>query len=229
MTDAPHQRPIRSYVRRAGRQTRAQERALAELWPLYGLPAASDASERALDLAAAFGRMAPTVLEIGFGNGDALVAMAAGSPERNFLGAEVHSPGVGHCLLAIERLDLPNVRLLMQDAVEVLRERLAEDSLAGVHLYFPDPWHKKRHWKRRLVQPEFVALLASRLARGGYVHVATDWPDYAAHIESVFAAHNGFAPAEGDAAMADRPRTRFEARGERLGHPIWEAIYLRVR
>lgn len=228
MTDAPHQRPIRSFVRRAGRQTRAQQRALEELWPRYGVPAEDGAGGHKLDLAAAFGRPAPTVLEIGFGNGDALVAMAAGSPERNFLGAEVHAPGVGHCLLAIERLGLPNVRLLMQDAVEVLRERLAADSLAGVHLYFPDPWHKKRHHKRRLVQPEFVALLASRLARGGYVHVATDWPDYAAHIASVFAAHNGFSRAAGEAAMAQRPRTRFEARGERLGHPIWEAIYLRV-
>lgn len=228
MTDAPHQRPIRSYVRRAGRQTRAQERALRELWPRYGLPAAHGTSDRTLDLAAAFGRPAPTVLEIGFGNGDALVAMAAAHPERNFLGAEVHAPGVGHCLLAIERLGLDNVRLLMQDAVEVLRERLAEDSLAGVHLYFPDPWHKKRHRKRRLVQPEFVGLLASRLARGAYVHVATDWPDYAAHIESVFAADNRFKRAEEELAMTNRPRTRFEARGERLGHPIWEAVYLRA-
>jgi tRNA (guanine-N7-)-methyltransferase len=159
--------------------------------------------------------------------------MAAESPDRNFLGAEVHAPGVGHCLLAIERLGLTNVRLLMQDAVEVLRERLPDRSLAGVHLYFPDPWHKKRHHKRRLVQPEFVALLGTRIAPGGYFHVATDWPDYAAHIQAVMAGSTAFAaepPSTGNSqspASGHRPRTRFEARGERLGHPIWEAVYLR--
>jgi tRNA (guanine-N7-)-methyltransferase len=225
MTDAPHPRQIRSFVRRAGRQTRAQERALAELWPRFGLDAPAEGSSPALDLEAAFGRKAPCILEIGFGNGDALVAMAAESPERNFLGAEVHAPGVGHCLLAIERLSLTNVRLLMQDAVEVLRDRLPGRNLAGVHLYFPDPWHKKRHHKRRLVQPEFVALLGARLAPGGYFHVATDWPDYAAHIQSVMAGSPGFTAAA--PAAGHRPRTRFEARGERLGHPIWEAVYQR--
>ena len=228
MTDGPHQRPIRSFVRRAGRQTRAQHRALGELWPRFGVPTPAEGANPTLALSAIFGRTAPTVLEIGFGNGDALVAMAAGSPERNFLGVEVHAPGVGHCLLAIERLGLSNVRLLMQDAVEVLRERLPHDSLAGVHLYFPDPWHKKRHHKRRLVQPDFVALLAARLAPGGYVHVATDWPDYAAHIRSVFAASDAFKPADPTLTPGNRPHTRFEARGERLGQPIWEMISMRI-
>jgi tRNA (guanine-N7-)-methyltransferase len=227
MTDTPHQRPIRSFVRRAGRQTRAQDRALRELWPRYGIPAPAEGVGPTLNLEAAFGRAAPTVLEIGFGNGDALVGMAAGSPERNFLGVEVHAPGVGHCLLAIERLGLRNVHLLMQDAVEVLRERLVDNSLAGVHLYFPDPWHKKRHHKRRLVQPDFVALLAARLGPGGYVHIVTDWPDYALHVESVFAASDAFKRADPALMPGNRPHTRFEARGERLGHPVRESIYRR--
>jgi len=226
VTGPEEPRRIRSFVRRAGRQTRAQERALAELWPRFGILApAPGRAPPLLDLAAVFGRAAPCVLEIGFGNGDALVAMAAESPDRNFLGVEVHAPGVGHCLLAIERLGLANVRLLMQDAVEVLRGQVPDHALAGVHLYFPDPWHKKRHHKRRLVQPDFVALLGARIAPGGYFHVATDWPDYAEHIRAVMAGSPTFrAPAP---VAAARPRTRFEARGERLGHPIWEAVYQR--
>ncbi|MEO8443965.1 MAG: tRNA (guanosine(46)-N7)-methyltransferase TrmB [Gammaproteobacteria bacterium] len=230
MNDATPERRIRSYVRRAGRQTRAQDRALAELLPRYGLPSPDTAPGALLDLTAGFGRCAPCVLEIGFGNGDALVRMAAAAPELNFLGVEVHAPGAGHCLLEIERLGLDNVRVLMQDAVEVLRDRLPERSLLGVHLYFPDPWHKKRHHKRRLVQPGFVALLATRLEPGGYFHVATDWPDYAAHIQEAMAGSPAFRPLDDAApsrALADRPRTRFEARGERLGHPIWEAVYER--
>ena len=238
MTHSPHPQPIRSFVRRAGRQTKAQDRALAELWPRFGLAGPVAGATPLLDLVAAFGRSAPCVLEIGFGNGDALVGMAAEWPGRNFLGVEVHAPGVGHCLLAIERLGLTNVRLLMQDAMEVLRERLPDQSLLGVHLFFPDPWHKKRHHKRRLVQREFVALLAARIAPGGYVHVATDWPDYAAHIEAVIGANPAFLAAEADSSsgmgpglgcgLGRRPRTRFEARGERLGHPLWEAVYRRT-
>lgn len=227
MTDSAHPRQIRSFVRRAGRQTRAQERALTELWPRFGLDRPAAGADLVLDLTAAFGRPAPCVLEIGFGNGDALVGMAADTPGRNFLGAEVHAPGVGHCLLAIEKLGLTNVRLLMEDAVEVLRDRLPAHSLAGVNLYFPDPWHKKRHHKRRLVQPDFVALLAARLAPGGHFHVATDWPDYATHIQEVMCGSPDFHAAVPAPAGGQRPRTRFEARGERLGHPIWEAVYLR--
>ena len=230
MTDAPHQRQIRSFVRRAGRQTRAQDRALAELWPRYGVPTPDGGASPRLDLPALFGRNAPCVLEIGFGNGDALVRMAAESPDRNFLGVEVHVPGVGHCLLAIERLGLTNVRLLMQDAMEVLRDSLPDQSLLGVHLFFPDPWHKKRHHKRRLVRPEFVALLAARLAPGGYFLVATDWPEYAVHIGTLIGASPAFQALDTGppGAVGGRPLTRFEARGERLGHPIWEAVYRRT-
>jgi len=227
MTDTRVLRHVRSFVRRAGRQTVAQERALAELWPRHGLPP----GDGPLDLPAAFGRRAPVILEIGFGNGDALLAMAAAAPAVDFLGVEVHPPGVGHCLLGIARLGLANVRLVMADAIELLRDRLVAGSLAGVHLYFPDPWPKKRHHKRRIVQPEFLALLASRLAPGGYFHVATDWPDYAAHIQAVVAGSADFvaAPdgATGPLAAVGRPRTRFEARGERLGNPIWDAVYHR--
>lgn len=215
---------MQSFVRRAGRLTRGQARALEELWPQYGIaPALPDAPMATLDLDRIFGRSAPRVLEIGFGNGAALVAQAQASPDWDYLGAEVHPPGVGHCLLEIQRLNLGNVRLFMEDAVLLLRDRLAAGSLAGVHLFFPDPWHKKRHHKRRLVQPDFVALLASRLGPGGYFHVATDWPPYAEHIAAVLAGCGDFCAAGARA----RSRTRFEARGERLGHPIWEQVYLR--
>jgi len=217
-------RTVQSFVRRAGRLTRAQARALEELWPRYGIaPAPADAPPADLDLDRIFGRHAPRLLEIGFGNGAALVNHAQAAPDWDCLGAEVHPPGVGHCLLEIQRLGLTNVRLLMEDAVLVLRDRLAAGTLAGVHLFFPDPWHKKRHHKRRLVQPDFLALLAARLEPGGYFHVATDWPPYAEHIASLLAASPDFRPASHRA----RSRTRFEARGERLGHPIWDQVYLR--
>ena len=230
----PESRPrgIRSYVLRAGRLTRAQERALAELWPRFGIPAATREHET-LDLDALFGRKAPRILEIGIGNGAALLSMAARNPDRDYLGAEVHAPGIGHCLLEIERLGLGNVRLFMEDAVGVLRERLPDHSLAGLHLFFPDPWHKKRHHKRRLVQPPFVELMAGKLTNDGYFHVATDWPPYAAHIAEVLATSGHFGagidPAHSSGSSSGRPLTRFEARGQRLGHPIWERIYPRLR
>jgi tRNA (guanine-N7-)-methyltransferase len=207
-------------VRRAGRLTVAQERALAELWPRYGL----DFTPQPLDLDQVFGRRAPRIVEIGFGNGEALATMAAASPDEDFIGIEVHEPGVGHCLLRIEALELANVRLVRHDAIEVLQRQLAPGSLAGVHLFFPDPWPKKRHHKRRIVQPDFVALVADRLAAGGILHVATDWPEYADHIAAVVAASGRFSPAD---PASGRPRTRFQARGERLGHPIWDARYRR--
>jgi tRNA (guanine-N7-)-methyltransferase len=215
---------VQSFVRRAGRLTRAQARALETLWPRYGIePAPAEAAPAPLDLDAIFGRRAPRLLEIGFGNGTALLDYAEAAPDWDCLGAEVHPPGVGHCLLEIERRGLGNVRLLMEDAVLVLRDRLAAGSLSGVHLYFPDPWHKKRHHKRRLVQAPFLALLASRLGPGAYFHVATDWPPYAEHIAGLLAESAAFHPA----GTRPRSRTRFEARGERLGHPIWEQVYLR--
>ena len=217
-------RAIRSYVLRAGRLTSAQQRALAELWPRYGIPAAKR-DTGPLDLDALFGRKAPRILEIGIGNGAALLSMAAHDPGRDYLGAEVHAPGIGHCLLEIERLGLGNVRLFMEDAVGVLRDRLPDASLAGLHLFFPDPWHKKRHHKRRLVQAPFVALLSRKLAADGYFHVATDWPPYAEHIAAVLAASGDFGEGVDPASRSSRPLTRFEARGQRLGHPIWERIY----
>ncbi|MFZ1625509.1 MAG: tRNA (guanosine(46)-N7)-methyltransferase TrmB [Gammaproteobacteria bacterium] len=220
-------REIRSYVLRAGRLTRAQERALTELWPRFGIPAA-EAVAGHLDLDALFGRQAPRILEIGIGNGAALLSMAGQDPDRDYLGAEVHAPGVGHCLLEIERLGLGNVRLFMEDAVGVLRDRLADASLAGLHLFFPDPWHKKRHHKRRLVQASFAELLAHKLTADGYFHVATDWPPYAEHIAEVMAASGCFGTGLDPASDNTRPLTRFEARGQRLGHPIWERIYLRL-
>ncbi len=225
MAESP-QRGIRSYVLRAGRLTRAQERALAELWPRFGIAAAETDTEQ-LDLDTVFGRQAPRILEIGIGNGAALTSMAAQDPEQDYLGAEVHAPGVGHCLLEIERLGLGNIRLFMEDAVGVLRHRLPDASLAGLHLYFPDPWHKKRHHKRRLVQAPFVDLLVRKLTDQGYFHVATDWPPYAEHIAAVLDASGHFDAGVDPASSGTRPLTRFEARGQRLGHPIWERIYRR--
>jgi tRNA (guanine-N7-)-methyltransferase len=213
-------RPVRSFVRRSGRITAAQQRALTELWPRWGI----GFSPEMLDLDRAFGRHAPRVLEIGFGDGELLVMMAGQHPEQDFLGVEVHEPGIGHCLLLIERLGLANVRLIRHDAVEVLQEQLPAGSLAGVNLFFPDPWPKKRHHKRRLVQPAFIRLLASRLAPAGLFHVATDWAPYAAHIDEVMAAEPAF---EVVPATPGRPRTRFERRGERLGHDVAERLYRR--
>ncbi len=219
--DPTGRRPVRSFVRRAGRMTHAQARAMATLWPRWGI----EASTAPLDLAAVFGRTAPVTLEIGFGNGAALLDMAASRPAENFLGVEVHEPGVGHCLLGIDRAGLDNVRLLCQDALEVLEWRLGAGTLHRVNLYFPDPWPKKRHHKRRIVQPAFLALLASRLAPGGLFHVATDWAPYAGHVRAVMAAHPAFVPC---AVPAARGRTRFEARGERLGHGIEDLCWMRT-
>ena len=208
----------RSFVRRSGRITRAQKRALAELWPAYGL---EDGPET-LSFRQAFEREAPTVLEIGFGNGETLVRAAAESPEVNFLGVEVHLPGIGRCLLQAEKAGLRNLRLIQDDAVEVLKRRLAPASLAKACLFFPDPWPRKRHHKRRLVQPGFVALLKRSMAPEGVFHVATDWAPYAEHIKSVMADFSSF---ERMRRAPPRHPTRFESRGAALGHKIWEAAY----
>lgn len=220
MADNRQHRPIRSFVRRTGRLTPSQRRALDELWPGYGI----DAGAGVLDFDALFGRRAPRVLEIGFGNGETLVAQAAGLKDWDFLGIEVHEPGIGHCLLAARDAGIGNLRLIAGDAVEILGERIASASLARINLYFPDPWPKKRHHKRRIVQPAFVALCADRLAPGGALHVATDWAGYAEHIDEVFAASPAFRCTErrehaGNAAL-DRPQTKFERRGLRHGHRI---------
>jgi len=214
-------------VLRAGRTTTAQQRALAELWPIYGI-----AYEPApLDFGAIFGRRAPVVFEIGFGNGDTLVEQAIAHPDNDYLGAEVHRPGIGHCLLRIESADVRNLRLIEHDALDVLRHQVPERSLARINLYFPDPWPKKRHHKRRIVQPPFLDLAASRLVAGGELMIATDWAGYAEHIDEVIAASNRFRVTErsehgGDAPL-DRPTTKFEKRGLGRGHRIWDWRLLR--
>jgi tRNA (guanine-N7-)-methyltransferase len=218
-------RPIRSYVLRQGRITAAQRRACATLLPRFGMPY----SREPLDLDRVFGRVAPRVLEIGFGMGETTARIAEQHPENDYLGIEVHTPGVGSLLNRIAERGLANVRVIQFDVVEVLRDMIAPAALDGAHVFFPDPWPKKRHHKRRLVQPPFIALLASRMKPGGYVHVATDWEDYANQILEVLAAApllvntaDGFAP-----RPAWRPQTKFESRGLRLGHRVWDVLFRR--
>jgi len=222
MSESDHHRSIRRYVRRSGRLTPAQERALDELWPRYGI----EATEEPLDLAAAFGREAPCVLEIGFGNGETLVEQAAADPGRNYIGIEVHEPGVGHCLLHIERAGIENLRLVSSDALEVLEHAIPDGALAQINLYFPDPWPKKRHHKRRIVTPAFMELAARKLGPGGQLHIATDWANYAEHIDEIVARSASFACIErrthaGDAPL-ERPTTKFERRGLEKGHEIFD-------
>ena len=213
-------RTIRSFVRRAGRLTSSQRRALEELWPVFGI----DFSAREMVFNRVFDRDAPVVLEIGFGNGETLVELAAAHPELDCIGLEVHEPGVGHCLLKAQDAGVGNLRLIMHDAVEVLKQQVPSDSLARVNIYFPDPWPKKRHHKRRLIQPAFLELLASRIRPGGSLCIATDWADYARHIDEVVADSHLFVLVErrehaGDAPL-DRPQTKFERRGLKEGHGI---------
>ena len=222
-------RTIRSFVQRAGRITGAQERALEQLWPRFGI----DFSPMPLDFDSIFGRSAERTLEIGIGDGETLLALAALHPERDFLGVEVHRPGVGHCLLGIESGGLTNVRLIAHDAVEVLERQLPDRSLDEVLLYFPDPWPKKRHHKRRIVQPAFAELLASRLKPGGSFRLATDWAPYAEHMLEVLRASPSFTNASptGDYVPrpASRPLTKFERRGERLGHEVFDLEFRRKK
>lgn len=219
----PTERRIRSFVTRAGRLSPAQARALDTLAPQFCLPY----QKAPLDLSAAFGRDAPAVLEIGFGMGGTTAAIAAAMPDKNFLGVEVHTPGVGSLLKLIGEQGLTNLRLIQHDAVEVVNHMIAPRSLAGVHVFFPDPWHKARHNKRRLLQPAFVALLASRLAPGGYLHCATDWEDYAQQMLEVLAAEPSLEnTAAGYAPRPDyRPVTKFENRGIKLGHGVWDLVF----
>jgi len=220
-----HPRPIRSFVLRQGRISPAQARALDGLWPRYGVPYA----EAPLDLERLFGRAAPKILEIGFGMGEATAQIARAHPENDYLGVEVHGPGVGSLLKQAAAGALTNVRVIRHDAMEVVRHLLVPASLDGAHIFFPDPWHKKRHHKRRLIQPTLVALLADRLKPGGYVHVATDWRDYAEHILAAFTAEPKLVNTATDYAPrpAYRPRTKFEQRGLRLGHGVWDIVFRR--
>jgi len=203
----------------------AQARAHHELLPRYGI----GYSDQRLDVNAAFGRTAPKIVEIGFGMGETTAAIAAAHPENDYLGIEVHTPGVGSLLKQIGERGLTNLRLIQHDAVEVLRAMIAPAALDGVHLFFPDPWPKKRHHKRRLVQPDFVALLASRLRPGGYVHMATDWQEYAEQMLAVLAAEPQLEnTADGYAPRPDyRPQTKFETRGLKLGHGVWDVVFRR--
>jgi tRNA (guanine-N7-)-methyltransferase len=221
----PQRGPIRSFVLRAGRMGPGQQRALDELGPRFLLPFQA----QVLDFAAVFGRDAPTVLEIGFGMGDATAQVAAALPGTNFIGIEVHAPGVGALLKRIGELGLTNLRLVQHDAVEVLEAMIPPQSLAGVHIYFPDPWHKKRHHKRRLIQPQWVGQLVARVAPGGYLHCATDWQPYAEQMLQVLGAEAALVnTAEGYAPRpAWRPLTKFETRGLKLGHGVWDLLFRR--
>ncbi len=220
---ATGRRSVRSFVRRAGRITPAQARALRELWARFGI----DFSPDLLNLDEVFGRSADRVLEIGFGDGEALVRDAAFQPETDFLGVEIHEPGVGRCLMAAHDLGLTNLRVSMHDAVEVLREQIEDGALSRVHLYFPDPWPKKRHHKRRLIQAAFLELVASKLASGGILHIATDWENYAEHIDDLIDRSPAFTLAQrlehdGDHPTPGRQTTKFERRGLKMGHRIWD-------
>jgi len=221
--DTPRLAKVRSFVLRAGRMGTGQQRALEELGPRFCLPYAP----ALLDLDIAFGRQAPRVLEIGFGMGDATAQIAAALPGTDFIGVEVHVPGVGALLKRIGEQGLMNLRIVQHDAVEVLEHMIPPGSLAGVHIFFPDPWHKKKHNKRRLVQPGFVARLVTRLAPGGYLHCATDWEPYAQQMLEVLSAEpalentaNGYAP-----KPDYRPLTKFENRGLKLGHGVWDLVF----
>ena len=219
-------RPVRSFVLRQGRMSPAQTRAFEQLLPRYGVPF----QPSLLDFASVFGRLAPTILEIGFGMGETTAAIAQAHPQHDFLGIEVHAPGVGALLKRIDEAGLNNVRVMRHDAVEVVSQMIPQASLAGIHVYFPDPWPKKRHHKRRLLQASLVTALAERLTPGGYLHAATDWEEYAHEILATFAAEalltntaEHFAP-----RPAWRPQTKFETRGMKLGHGVWDVVFRKV-
>ena len=218
--------PIRSYVLRQGRFSRAQQRAYAELLPRLGIAYRREP----LDFRAAFGRAAPVVAEIGFGMGETTARIAADNPGNDYLAIEVHTPGVGSLLRQLEAGGIANVRVVQHDAVEVLRDMVPEGSLAAIHVFFPDPWPKKRHHKRRLLQPEFAALAASRLVSGGLLHVATDWQDYAEHVLAVLEATPKLRNSAAGFAERPpwRPQTKFESRGLKLGHGVWDVLFTKT-
>lgn len=226
MTDPQPPTPhIRSFVHRRGHITQGQREALETLLEKWSIPY----TPKPADFAALFGRKAPQILEIGFGMGETTERIALARPDDNFLGVEVFNAGVGAMLKRIEESELQNVRIIQHDAVEVVRDMIAPDSLAGVHIYFPDPWPKKRHHKRRLIQPPFIALLASRIAPGGYIHCATDWENYAEQMLEVLSGNELLENTAQDYAPRPdfRPQTKFETRGLRLGHGVWDLIFRR--
>lgn len=235
MTDSSElkNRHIRSYVLRQGRVSPAQQRAVDTLLPRYGIPY----TPQPLDLNQAFGRDAPKILEIGFGMGDSTATIAQASPENDYLALEVHTPGVGNLLKLIDAQQISNIRVIQHDAVEVLRDMIGDATLDGVHIFFPDPWHKARHNKRRLIQAPFIAQLVQKLKpacpklgrKGGYIHIATDWQNYAEQVLAVLSAEPLLEnTAEGYAPRPDyRPLTKFEQRGLKLGHGVWDLVFCR--
>ena len=227
MIEEAQKRTIRSFVLRAGRMTDAQDKAYQTLWDEYGLVC----NHHRLDLQKTFGRAAPVVFEIGFGMGDSLLRQAINEPDRNFVGVEVHRPGVGRLMNEAKKAGVTNLRVICEDAVTVLSVGLVPQSLDGVQIYFPDPWHKKRHHKRRIVQPNFISLLADRVRVGGFCHLATDWSPYAEWMVEVFRNsavwHNTSEKGDFVTRPARRPITKFEARGERLGHDVFDLVYER--
>lgn len=226
--DSTHRRTIRSFVLREGRITPAQQRAFAQHWRRFGI----DYTGQTVDLDVLFGRVAPHVLEIGFGNGEALAWAAQNDPGRDYLGIEVHRPGAGRLMNALAAHDVDNVRIWNHDAVEVLQNEISPKVLDEVRIWFPDPWPKKRHHKRRLIQPGLIELLTTRVRPGGRLHLATDWPEYALHMREVLASHTGWRLCEAESGESMRPawriETRFERRGINLGHPVTDLLYDRV-
>lgn len=218
-------RGIKSFVIREGRFTEGQQRAFELHWKSFGL----DYTDKLVDLPRLFEREAPTVLEIGFGNGDSLAQMAEQNPQNNYLGIEVHRPGAGQLLQQIEKRELTNLRVSTHDAVDVLKNQLSENSLSGAQIFFPDPWPKKRHHKRRIIQGDFMTLLASRLDKNGFVHLATDWAPYANHMLEVMQSHPDFENTTNDFIPRPdfRPLTKFEQRGLKLGHEIFDLMFVK--
>ena len=225
MNDTRHHRPMRSYVLRQGRLTPGQRLALEQQWPTLGI----EFTGEAIDFEQVFARTAPITLEIGFGNGASLAEMATADPERDFLGIEVHRPGVGHLLYLAEENALSNLRVMNHDAVEIIQQMIPDNSLDRIQIFFPDPWHKKRHNKRRIVQPEFVELLATKLQQGGVLHLATDWEDYAVQMLNVMEQAVGYTNLAAGGGYSERPEsrplTKFENRGLKLGHGVWDLLY----
>lgn len=224
LTDT-HERPIRSYVRRQGRMTKGQTEAINRCWEAYGI----EVDKTHIDLQAQFGNDKPIVLDIGFGMGEALIKQALAEPHLNFLGVEVHEPGVGACIASCEANQLQNIRIICADVVDVLNFAIPDAQFCRVQIFFPDPWHKKRHNKRRIIQPEFVKLLQQKLIANGVLHCATDWQEYAEYMMEVLTAadklYNQAGPQAYSPRPESRPLTKFESRGHRLGHGVWDLLF----
>lgn len=226
--EQPQNFRIKSFALRQGRLSSAQQRAIDTLWPTFGL----DVNHTLLDFTQVFNREAPTIVEIGFGMGKSLAEMAQANPDKNYIGIDVHRPGIGALLKLIAEKELTNIRVFNHDAIEVLEQCIPKNSLAGVYLFFPDPWHKKRHHKRRILQPEFVQNIAQHLKIGGHFHMATDWENYAEQMMEVMSTAPNFRNTAGERAYTPRPEyrplTKFEQRGQRLGHGVWDLIFERI-